>query len=412
MSTDQGEYHDEDTLRKVFEALESVTGSEVAADDCLHAMQNAGILFRERRTVQGEPSGIAALEAFLGKLAGSGAYTLNFGSANELFEDIVRGLRRDIEALRAAGSVSVQGEPEPSAEEWADRIRAARERAVAKGYTPEHDAQHGVRHLLSWAIDYARRGRPEDSSGLIAAAIELAEIAYAELERLRHVADTMRVVSEALRTRYASDSQAAYFMRQINEALAALPEPQGEPEWEARARRAEDAITEALMPVSIRRPNGSLYRPRHIRSQILGDEDEISRIVVFGTHDLHDARATAARDLAAACDAYSYAYVLAPSDPGKRVWLRRRLSGWFEGMPWYTFETDEERGAAGVEFEVVSEFEDEEIARSPEQNTALSLCVDLPSARGPVCEQPECAWCTETRILTQTPDQSIGGRDE
>lgn len=122
--------------------------------------------------------------------------------------------------------------PEPSAEEWADRIVAAREKAIVKGYTSEHDRKHGIRHLLNWAIDYARRGKSEDSSGLIAAAIDLAEIAYAELERLRHVADTMRAVSEALRTRYASDSQAAYFMRQIDEALAALPEPQAEPSSE------------------------------------------------------------------------------------------------------------------------------------------------------------------------------------
>jgi hypothetical protein len=119
--------------------------------------------------------------------------------------------------------------PEPTVEEWAARIRAARAKAIAKGYTPEHDAKHGVRHLLNWAIDYARRGKPEDSSGLVAAAMDLAEIAYAELERLRHVADTMSAVSTALRTRYASDSQAAYFMRQINAALEAVPEPQGEP---------------------------------------------------------------------------------------------------------------------------------------------------------------------------------------
>ena len=119
--------------------------------------------------------------------------------------------------------------PEPSVEEWVARVNAAREKAIAKGYTPEHDAKHGVRHLLNWAIDYARRGRPEDSSGLVAGAIDLADIAYAELERLRHVADTMSAVSEALRTRYASDSQAAYFMRQIDAALEAVPEPQGEP---------------------------------------------------------------------------------------------------------------------------------------------------------------------------------------
>lgn len=134
-----------------------------------------------------------------------------------------------IDVQEALDALSGSEVPEPSAEEWAARVNAAREKAIAKGYTPEHDAKHGVRHLLNWAIDYARRGRPEDSSGLVAAAIDLADIAYAELERLRHVADTMSAVSEALRTRYASDSQAAYFMRQIDAALEAIPEPQGEP---------------------------------------------------------------------------------------------------------------------------------------------------------------------------------------
>jgi len=133
--------------------------------------------------------------------------------------------------------------PDPSAEEWAVRIAAVREKAISKGYTPEHDAKHGVRHLLRWAIDYSRRGRAEDSSGLVAAAIDLADIAYAELERLRHVADTMRAVAEALRTRYASDSQAAYFMREIDAALEAAPEPQGEP---SDARWIADIETMAL----------------------------------------------------------------------------------------------------------------------------------------------------------------------
>lgn len=63
----------------------------------------------------------------------------------------------------------------PSIEEWASRAHAAREDAIAKGYTPEHDAEHGVKHLLNQAIDYSRRGRAEESSGLILAAMELLE---------------------------------------------------------------------------------------------------------------------------------------------------------------------------------------------------------------------------------------------
>lgn len=149
--------------------------------------------------------------------------------AGEAAAVFVRHLREHYGITPPAHTPTDDEREAPSAEVWADRVRAARAKAIAKGYTPEHDAKHGVRHLLRWAIDYARRGKAEDSSGLIAAAMDLADIAYAELERLRHVAETMSAVSEALRTRYASDSQAAYFMRQIDEALEAMPDPQGEP---------------------------------------------------------------------------------------------------------------------------------------------------------------------------------------
>ncbi len=54
---------------------------------------------------QGEPSDAQALEGFLGKLAGSGAYALDFTSAESLHGHIVWILKRDIAALRAAGGV-------------------------------------------------------------------------------------------------------------------------------------------------------------------------------------------------------------------------------------------------------------------------------------------------------------------
>jgi len=79
---------------------------------------------------------------------------------------------RIADAVLAAGfHRTVQGEPTP--EVWKTRIEAVRERQIAKGYTPKHDAQHGIRHLLTWAIDYSRRGRAEDASALIYAALEL-----------------------------------------------------------------------------------------------------------------------------------------------------------------------------------------------------------------------------------------------
>ncbi|UGS27595.1 hypothetical protein K8F61_05245 [Microbacterium resistens] len=59
--TVQGDYYDEGTLRKVYAALVYPAGplSMPKAQDAVNAMQNAGILFRER-TVQGEPSGYRA----------------------------------------------------------------------------------------------------------------------------------------------------------------------------------------------------------------------------------------------------------------------------------------------------------------------------------------------------------------
>jgi len=61
--------------------------------------------------------------------------------------------------------------PEPTVEEWNARIESERNKAFMKGYTPQHDDEHGAQHLLAWAIDYARRGKAEASSGLIRSAI-------------------------------------------------------------------------------------------------------------------------------------------------------------------------------------------------------------------------------------------------
>jgi hypothetical protein len=107
----------------------------------------------------------------------------------------------------------------------------------------------------------------------------------------------------------------------------------------------------------ITRPNGSVYRPRKIRTQFLGNEDETTGVVVLGTHDLADARArawAAVHDLNGGVD---YAFLIKSSDPGKRVWYRQKLWGFYEDSPIYGFEADEERGAAGVEFDVITEFD-------------------------------------------------------
>lgn len=107
----------------------------------------------------------------------------------------------------------------------------------------------------------------------------------------------------------------------------------------------------------IARPNGKIYRPRKIRTQMLGDEDETTAVVVLGTHDLADARVRAQRAVNDLNEAIDYKFFLRPSDRGKRVWYRRQLWGFYEDAPLYGFEADEERGAAGVEFDLITEFD-------------------------------------------------------
>lgn len=76
----------------------------------VEAVESAGFRRSEVPEPQGEPSAAHVLEDFLGKLAGSGAYVLDFTSAVSLHGHIVRILKRDIAALRAAGVVGHEGE--------------------------------------------------------------------------------------------------------------------------------------------------------------------------------------------------------------------------------------------------------------------------------------------------------------
>lgn len=68
-----------------------------------------------------------------------------------------------------------QGEPSdaPTPEEWRERINAERLRQAEHGYDRPHDDRHGVGHLLTWAQDYARRGKAIASAALVEAAREV-----------------------------------------------------------------------------------------------------------------------------------------------------------------------------------------------------------------------------------------------
>ena len=103
----------------------------------------------------------------------------------------------------------------------------------------------------------------------------------------------------------------------------------------------------ALPPIT--RPNGKLYRPQHLRSQVLGDEDEANEIVVFGTLLHIEARAVAETDIRALsrqCWPDGDVEFALVGDP-QPVWYRREFRGIHEDSPIYSFVKDEERGAFG-----------------------------------------------------------------
>jgi len=104
---------------------------------------------------------------------------------------------------------------------------------------------------------------------------------------------------------------------------------------------------------AIQRPNGKLYRPRKIEAIGLGNDDEITRILVFGTHDKAFAEIHAMAKGEQICgEFYSCDYELKISGPGKHGWYRRDLATFDEGRPIYVFAEDPETGRAGVMFPV------------------------------------------------------------
>lgn len=110
--------------------------------------------------------------------------------------------------------------------------------------------------------------------------------------------------------------------------------------------------------MQIIRPNGSIYRPRKVRAELLGDEDEITGVLVFGTHDWRFAYPIAVSALEAIRgEFYASDYRLVITGAPRLVWKRKDLWGWREDSPWYGFTTDENKGYAAVQFDV-----DEEVA--------------------------------------------------
>jgi hypothetical protein len=104
-----------------------------------------------------------------------------------------------------------------------------------------------------------------------------------------------------------------------------------------------DAVAAEL--AAIRRPDGSLYRPRKLVACPVNDEDEIiAGVVVFGTHDPRRAQLLADEIVRLYADSGCVA-----ASPGT-VWWR---DGFECGQRRWV--TDEQRGRAGVWFSDIAD---------------------------------------------------------
>lgn len=104
---------------------------------------------------------------------------------------------------------------------------------------------------------------------------------------------------------------------------------------------------------AIERPNGKLYRPRKVTAESMGFEDEITSIVVFGTHDASFAKLHAAAEAERLSDEfYGGQYRLKLTDAGSPVWYKQTLSHFEDNRAVYSFSQDPELGRAGVRFYV------------------------------------------------------------
>ena len=105
---------------------------------------------------------------------------------------------------------------------------------------------------------------------------------------------------------------------------------------------------------TIARPNGTTYRPRKITTEIWGDEDEVTDVVVFGTHDVNFSRPLAVKAAEDYTAEFLSGWRLEVADESERVWRTRRLACFDEGQPIYQWWHDPMHGRAGVRFRVAA----------------------------------------------------------
>lgn len=119
-------HHSEDTLFKVYAGLAAVGIQGQQATDAVFQMQNQGILFRERTPetqVELPKAPFFALRIPTGALAGA--------------------------------------------------VLAEKSRQIGKGYTLEHDAEHGVGHLIVIAADRLLAKKPVEGFAVLSAALDV-----------------------------------------------------------------------------------------------------------------------------------------------------------------------------------------------------------------------------------------------
>ena len=104
---------------------------------------------------------------------------------------------------------------------------------------------------------------------------------------------------------------------------------------------------------ALTRPNGKVYRPRKVTIETLGIEDELTHVLVFGTHDVRFARmhaVEAAKDIAD--EFYGRDFRLEVDGAGEVGWFKKTLCGFDDDAPIYYFLPNEEKGRAGVRFAI------------------------------------------------------------
>lgn len=100
---------------------------------------------------------------------------------------------------------------------------------------------------------------------------------------------------------------------------------------------------------AIERPNGQLYRPRKIQAITTGYEDEITGVVVFGTHDVRFAENEAIHHATEYATPNGLKLVI--DGPGQKDWLGTQIAGSdADGRLLVEFIRDENKGRACVHF--------------------------------------------------------------